>query len=119
MKNQQLIGRSAPAAPPEDAAPGVRCPLCGYAGRTPPALGGEEPFRYLTDLASFRPILRQGGLSLMVAVQREVDPDEAEKNDRIECRDCGNQFPVPEGWEVTFVDLPRNGLAGGAHGALD
>ena len=98
-----------------DALHRLRCPRCGYVGETPPAFGGEDPFRYLADVTCYRSILRSGGSSLVVAAEREEYAGDLEKNERLECRDCGHEFPIPDYWEVTFVELPQSGLSEKPH----
>ncbi len=117
MQSERPVSET-PGVAATDAEHRLRCPACGYVGRSPPTFGGEDPFRLLADVTCYRSILRSGGTSLVVAAECAEYPEDVEKNERLECRDCGHEFPIPDYWDVTFVELPRNGLSETPHDDL-
>jgi hypothetical protein len=76
------------------------CPTCGYKGNDPTEHG--EGFRYLANHTTWREIegLKDGVLSIN-GLYQVYDEDE-ETNERVECRSCLNEFPIPPGLETDF-----------------
>ena len=80
--------------------PELICPTCGYKGNDPTEHG--EGFRYLVNHTTWREIegLKAGALSINGLYQM-YDEDE-ETDERLECRSCLNEFPLPPGVETDF-----------------
>ena len=81
----------------------LRCPHCGYDGEeeTP-----EGTFRILSDETIYREVnaeaLSASKKTLLVeSVSQRYDEDE-EKRDRVECRSCFGEFPIPAGLNVDY-----------------
>ena len=85
----------------------LKCPHCGYDGKEETKHGGT--FRYLTDITSYRDILRftqttkDKPASLSVEGRYETYDEDEEKNDRLECRSCLEEFSFPKSLEVEFI----------------
>jgi hypothetical protein len=80
------------------------CPHCKYDG-TEPGKNGDG-FRYLTNQTTFRivlnPVAAANG-NLLVASAIDTYPEDVETDERIECKNCLEEFPVPEDFtEVEF-----------------
>jgi len=85
----------------------LQCPHCRYTGKKPSQHGGT--FRLLSDTTIWREIIRvrpakEDQPRTLVAEGRsdKYDEDE-EKNDRIECRACLKEFPLPKNLPVDYV----------------
>jgi hypothetical protein len=81
----------------------LRCPHCGYDGEeeTP-----EGTFRILSDETIYREVngeaLTSSKKTLLVeSASQRYDEDE-EKRDRVECRSCFGEFPIPAGLNVDY-----------------
>jgi hypothetical protein len=81
----------------------LRCPHCGYDGEeeTP-----EGTFRILSDETIYREVngeaLTASKKTLLVeSVSQRYNEDE-EKRDRVECRSCFGEFPIPAGLNVDY-----------------
>lgn len=81
----------------------LRCPHCGYDGKeeTP-----EGTFRILSDETIYREVngeaLTASKKTLLVeSVSQRYDEDD-EKRDRVECRSCFGEFPIPAGLNVDY-----------------
>jgi len=76
------------------------CPTCGYEGKEPTEHG--EGFRYLANQTTWREVegLKAGVLSIDGLY--ETYTDDQETDERLECRSCLNEFPIPPGVETDF-----------------
>ena len=81
----------------------LRCPHCGYGGEqeTP-----EGTFRILSDETIYREVIGKAvtarkKMLLVESVSQRYDEDE-EKRDRVECRSCFGEFPIPAGLNVDY-----------------
>jgi hypothetical protein len=95
IKSNSLTANLGITPPPE-----LICPTCGYKGNDPTEHG--EGFRYLANHTTWREIegLKDGVLSINGLYQM-YDEDE-ETDERLECRSCLNEFPLPPGVETDF-----------------
>jgi len=85
----------------------LQCPHCGYTGKEPSEHGGT--FRLLSDTTVWREIIRvrrakgdQPRTLVAEGLSDKYDED-PEKNDRIECRACLKEFPLPKDLPVDYV----------------
>jgi hypothetical protein len=81
----------------------LRCPHCGYDGEEATL---EGTFRILSDETIYREVngeaLTASKKTLLVeSVSQRYDEDE-EKRDRVECRSCFGEFPIPAGLNVEY-----------------
>lgn len=81
----------------------LRCPHCGYDGEeeTP-----EGTFRILSDETIYREVIGEAVTArkqtlLVESVSQRYNEDE-EKRDRVECRSCFGEFPIPGGLNVDY-----------------
>ncbi len=87
----------------------LKCPECGYEGKTPPKQRGkDEPFLYLEDIVCYRKVL--------LAEELEDDDDELHvegfyqtgegfddgSKARLMCGDCLAEFPLAEGVVIAW-----------------
>ena len=82
----------------------LTCPHCNYDGEKPTEHGGT--FRYLADVTTWREIIRlkkgePNPILIIEGLSNKYDEDE-EKNERIECRACLSEFPIPAGLKTDF-----------------
>lgn len=82
----------------------LTCPYCDYDGERPTEHGGT--FRYLADVTTWREIIRlkkgkPNPTLIIEGLSDKYDEDE-EKNERIECRACLREFPIPAGLKTDF-----------------
>jgi DNA-directed RNA polymerase subunit RPC12/RpoP len=81
----------------------LRCPHCGYDGEeeTP-----EGTFRILSDEAVYREVIGEAINTkiptLMVESLSFHYKEDEEKRDRVECRSCFGEFPIPSGLQVSY-----------------
>lgn len=85
---------------------GLKCPKCEYTGDEPGENG--DGFRLLTDQTVWREIVDPAGTTeddkILVTAKGPSDHynEDEEKNERIECRNCLTEFPVPEHITVNY-----------------
>jgi hypothetical protein len=85
----------------------LQCPHCRYAGKEPSEHGGT--FRLLSDTTIWRQIIRVRSAkgdqprTLVAAALSDKYDEDPEKNDRIECRACLKEFPLPKNLPVDYV----------------
>jgi hypothetical protein len=96
------IRNGVPIFPPASAK--LTCPYCDYDGEGPTEHGGT--FRYLAEVTTWRKIIRlkkgkPNPTLIIEGLSDKYDEDE-EKNERIECRACLREFPVPAGLKTDF-----------------
>jgi hypothetical protein len=96
------IRNGVPILPP--ARTKLTCPNCNYDGEKPSEHGGT--FRYLADITTWREIIRlkkskPNPTLIIEGLSDKYDEDE-EKNERIECRACLREFPIPAGLKTDF-----------------
>ena len=82
----------------------LTCPYCNFDGEKPTEHGGT--FRYLADVTTWREIIRlkKGKTNPTLVIEGlsdKYDEDE-EKDERIECRACLREFPIPTGLKTDF-----------------
>ena len=83
------------------------CPHCNYDGKEPSENGGT--FRLLSDTTIYREIVKlqrpKKGEPQTLIVEGFSDKydEDPEKNDRIECRSCLEEFPLPKSLPVNYV----------------
>jgi hypothetical protein len=85
----------------------LQCPHCKYTGKEPSEHGGT--FRLLSDTTIWREIIRvrpakndQPRTLVAEGLSDKYDED-PEKNDRLECRACLKEFPLPKDLPVDYV----------------
>jgi hypothetical protein len=78
----------------------LRCPHCKYNGKRPTENG--QGFRYLSDQTTWREVSSFKDATLNVNSWYEVYDEDHETNERLECRSCLNEFPIPHGVETEF-----------------
>ena len=82
------------------------CPYCQYRGDNPTEHG--TGFRYLADATTWRQIIgieqtkTERGSTLAILSPYENYEEDEEKNERIECRACLREFPIPAGLGTDF-----------------
>jgi len=82
------------------------CPYCHYNGDNPTEHG--TGFRYLADATTWREIIgieqpkRESSPTLAILSPSENYDEDEEKNERIECRACLSEFPIPSGLKTDF-----------------
>ncbi len=82
------------------------CPYCKYEGDNPTEHG--TGFRYLADATTWREIIgieqtkRESSPALAILSPSENYDEDEEKNERIECRACLTEFPIPAGLKTDF-----------------
>jgi hypothetical protein len=79
----------------------LTCPHCDYDGKEDTQHGGT--FRYLSDQTAWREIIRWNKKRMIVEGRSDTYDDDQETNDRIECRACLKQFPLPTGLDIEFI----------------
>ena len=97
------IRNGVPICPP--APTKLTCPYCNYDGEKPTEHDGT--FRYLADVTTWREIIRlkkdEPNPTLIIeGLSNKYDEDE-EKNERLECRACLSEFPIPAGLTTDFL----------------
>ncbi len=97
-----LIRNGVPIFPP--APTRLTCPYCNHDGEKPSEHGGT--FRYLAEVTTWRKIIRlkkskTNPTLIIEGLSDKYDEDE-EKNERIECRACLREFPIPAGLKTDF-----------------
>ncbi len=81
----------------------LRCPHCGYDGEeeTP-----EGTFRILSDETIYREVIGEAVTArkktLMVESVSQRYREDEEKRDRVECRSCFGEFPIPARLNVYY-----------------
>jgi len=78
----------------------LRCPHCNYNGKRPTENG--QGFRYLSDQTTWRQVISFKDRTLLVNSWSEVYDEDDERNERLECRSCLAEFPIPTGIETDF-----------------
>ena len=78
----------------------LRCPHCKYNGKRPTDNG--QGFRYLSDQTTWRQVTRFKDQTLMINSWSEIYDEDHEANERLECRACLTEFPIPTGIETEF-----------------
>ena len=78
----------------------LRCPHCKYNGKRPTENG--QGFRYLSDQTTWRQVTTFKDGTIIVNSWSEVYDEDHEANERLECRSCLNEFPIPHGVETEF-----------------
>jgi hypothetical protein len=76
------------------------CPTCGYEGKEPTEHG--EGFRYLANHTTWREIEGLKGAVLSINGFYQMYDEDEETNERLECRSCLTEFPIPSGVETDF-----------------
>ncbi len=80
------------------------CPHCGYDGTTATEHGGT--FRYLSDQTIWREVVDASGSGddrkILIDGKAEQYDEDEERNERLECRNCLKEFPIPTGLETDF-----------------
>jgi hypothetical protein len=81
----------------------LRCPHCGYDGEEET---DEGTFRILSDQTIYRELIGEAVTAkvptlLVESLWDKYDEDE-EKRDRVECRSCFGEFPIPVGLEISY-----------------
>lgn len=79
----------------------IICPHCQYDGQEPGNHG--DGFHYLTDQTTFRQIVSIENGSVLVHGPSDTYPEDPEHNERIECRSCLKEFPLPQTLQVQFI----------------
>ena len=85
---------------------GLVCPTCGYTGEEPGENG--DGFRVLNDQPVWREVVDPAGTAedhkIIVTAKGPADKydEDEERNERIECRNCLAEFPVPEHITVDY-----------------
>ena len=97
-----IIRNGLPIFPP--AFTKLTCPYCNYDGEKPTEHGGT--FRYLADVTTWREIIRlkkgEPNPTLIIEGMSDKYDEDEEKNERLECRACLREFPIPTGLKTDF-----------------
>lgn len=80
---------------------GLRCPHCGWTGRSPGAHG--RAFRYLEDVTSLRWVEGMADGVLRVDASELMSIEEGGRSPRLLCGECLGKFPLSSGAKVRFV----------------
>jgi hypothetical protein len=78
----------------------LRCPHCNYNGNKPTDNG--QGFRYLSDQTTWRAVARVEDGILLIHGWSEIYDEDAESNERLECRSCLAEFPIPPDLQTDF-----------------
>jgi hypothetical protein len=78
----------------------VRCPHCSYNGKKETENG--QGFRYLSDQTTWREVVSLKRGILLIQGYSEIYDEDEESNERLECRSCLAEFPIPPGLEIDF-----------------
>jgi hypothetical protein len=78
----------------------LRCPHCNYNGKKETENG--QGFRYLSDQTTWREVVSLKRGILLVDGRSEIYGEDSESNERLECRSCLAEFPIPPGLETDF-----------------
>ncbi len=78
----------------------LRCPHCNYNGKKETENG--QGFRYLSDQTTWREVVSLKRGILLIDGRSELYDEDAESNERLECRSCLAEFPIPPGLETDF-----------------
>ena len=75
----------------------LQCPSCGQ----------DESFQYLEEVTNQRAVFgfNEDGI-LEIAAQDHIDINDDGERERLCCRDCLTEFPIPPDIEIDFVDQP-------------
>ncbi|HJP90877.1 MAG TPA: hypothetical protein VJ875_02915 [Pyrinomonadaceae bacterium] len=78
----------------------LRCPHCNYNGKKPTDNG--HGFRYLSDQTTWREVVKVEKGILIIRGWAEIYDEDAETNERLECRSCLAEFPIAPDLETDF-----------------
>lgn len=78
----------------------LRCPYCNYNGKKETENG--HGFRYLSDQTTWREVVSLKRGVLLIEGQSEIYDEDAESHERLECRSCLGEFPIPPGLQTDF-----------------
>jgi|GEM_PF-2211178 hypothetical protein len=78
----------------------LRCPHCNYNGKKETENG--QCFRYLSDQTTWREVVRLKRGILLIQGYSEIYGEDSESNERLECRSCLAEFPIPPSLEADF-----------------
>jgi hypothetical protein len=76
------------------------CPHCEYDGKKETENG--QGFRYLSNQTTWREVHNYKKGILLIEGRSEVYDEDTETNERLECRSCLSEFPIPPGIETDF-----------------
>jgi hypothetical protein len=78
----------------------LKCPHCQYNGKKETNNG--QGFRYLSNQTTWREIYSLKKGILLIEGRSEIYGEDTETNERIECRSCLSEFPIPPGIQTDF-----------------
>lgn len=78
----------------------LRCPHCNYNGKKETDNG--QGFRYLSNQTTWREVVSLKGVVLLIQGSSEIYDEDPETEERLECRSCLAEFPIPPGLETEF-----------------
>jgi len=78
----------------------LHCPYCEYNGKKETENG--QGFRYLSNQTTWRQIYSLKKGVLLIDGRFEIYDEDTETNERLECRSCLSEFPVPPGMQTDF-----------------
>jgi hypothetical protein len=78
----------------------LRCPHCNYNGKKETDNG--QGFRYLSNQTTWREVVRLKRGVLLIEGSYEIYYEDPETEERLECRSCLAEFPIPPGLETDF-----------------
>jgi len=78
----------------------LRCPHCNYNGKKETENG--QGFRYLSNQTTWREIVSLKRGVLLIDGRSEIYDEDSETDERLECRSCLSEFPIPPGLQTDF-----------------
>jgi|SRR5215213_9917053 hypothetical protein len=78
----------------------LRCPHCNYNGKK--VTDNGQGFRYLSNQTTWREVVSLKNGVLLIEGSSTIYYEDPETEERLECRSCLAEFPIPPGLETDF-----------------
>jgi len=78
----------------------LQCPHCRYNGKKETENG--KGFRYLSNQTTWREVYSLKKGILLIEGRFEIYDEDTETDERLECRSCLREFPIPPGMQTDF-----------------